>query len=765
MAAMGADPCRKSIALEIDWMAGAGDGHTHRPTDAAVNDAVAAMNNAPLLATTPCPYAGFPTQPSGVNLLIDRSNSIPEQAVFPLSSLAGVRDGGNFNSARRPYFHYLLFTHDQAAGNSSSGRCCVDTKDYIVSLGSWANEVGTFRDQSGSILHELGHSLGLGHGGGDGLNYKPNYLSVMNYRFDPTGIPDPTIPANIDTDGNGTADQSFRLDYSRSALAALLEGSLVEGNGIGDGTDFTSWSDSNYNGQNGQGNVALDWTGNGSINGGTVSVDVDGDDCVSAGNNNTLDTAPTGNDVVIGGAVRPGPDFVCNTSASGDDVQDIANGASVLQTLNGFDDWANIKFRAAMSPDAGGAAFQHGPDITYQEAQAQRALEFAFFRPDLTTTKVVDLSDATPGDTLTYTVTVGNSGTGPAKDVQLVDTFPSGATETRSLGTMAAGGSSVQTFTYVVPFPIADNTTLTNGATVSGTNLLNNPEQNTANNSASASTIVHTPVLTLSKTATASVNAGEGITYTINYENIGSGAAASVTITDTLPADVYYSYALDQGAGPQPTTVAHNANGTTTLTWIIGALPALSGPRTIVYTARPSLLFLGGSSFSNSVALDFSDKNGNDYPALTAAAPTGITTVAPTRNPQGLGFWRNHPELWTAEILARVQATDTRYDVSLTDGLLTSTEVGAALVPGGNMDKVLEEQLLATYVNLATRRINAGTAISSRTADRLGLANVRDAALYAIATLTLPVDSSTRGRYTDATNVLDEINANRSEVY
>jgi hypothetical protein len=85
--------------------------------------------------------------------------------------------------------------------------------------------------------------------------------------------------------------------------------------------------------------------------------------------------------------------------------------------------------------------------------------------------------------------------------------------------------------------------------------------------------------------------------------------------------------------------------------------------------------------------------------------------------------------------------------------------------PGGNQPKVLEMQLLSVYFNLATRRINAGTAISSRVAGRLGLLTVRDAALYAIDTLALPVNAATRDRYSDATTVLDEINNNRSEVY
>ncbi len=40
-------------------------------------------------------------------------------------------------------------------------------------------------------MHELGHNLGLQHGGADDWNNKPNYLSVMNYLFQQDGL---TVP-------------------------------------------------------------------------------------------------------------------------------------------------------------------------------------------------------------------------------------------------------------------------------------------------------------------------------------------------------------------------------------------------------------------------------------------------------------------------------------------------------------------------------------------------------------------------------------------
>jgi hypothetical protein len=72
-------------------------------------------------------------------------------------------------------------------------------------------------------MHELGHNLGLLHGGGDGVNFKPNYLSVMNYFFQGNGLI---------FKGNGVSTQG-KLDYSRWELPALDEHNLDENAGLG----------------------------------------------------------------------------------------------------------------------------------------------------------------------------------------------------------------------------------------------------------------------------------------------------------------------------------------------------------------------------------------------------------------------------------------------------------------------------------------------------------------------------------------------------
>jgi hypothetical protein len=100
-----------------------------------------------------------------------------------------------------------------------------------------ANGVGTLAEQTGTLMHEVGHSIALTHGGtyfNDAqnpnlptfeLNCKPNYVSVMNYLFQVRGFP-----------GAGV-----KYDYSSQNLATLNEASLNESAGIGISNYNTRW--------------------------------------------------------------------------------------------------------------------------------------------------------------------------------------------------------------------------------------------------------------------------------------------------------------------------------------------------------------------------------------------------------------------------------------------------------------------------------------------------------------------------------------------
>jgi hypothetical protein len=112
-------------------------------------------------------------------------------------------------AARRLVYRYGLFADALNNEPMTSGvAVSAPGSAFVVSLGGWVRspkgkggiptklrEEGgypvTCRDtasclaqvQAGTFMHELGHTLGLLHGGNSPENYKPNYLSVMNYLF------------------------------------------------------------------------------------------------------------------------------------------------------------------------------------------------------------------------------------------------------------------------------------------------------------------------------------------------------------------------------------------------------------------------------------------------------------------------------------------------------------------------------------------------------------------------------------------------------
>jgi hypothetical protein len=88
-------------------------------------------------------------------------------------------------------------------GADDPGNCQPDPSESLQSGQVYCNnEVGTVDEQVGTLMHELGHTLSLTHGGTyyvdpnnpsvptDELNCKPNYLSVMNYLFQVRGFAD-----------------------------------------------------------------------------------------------------------------------------------------------------------------------------------------------------------------------------------------------------------------------------------------------------------------------------------------------------------------------------------------------------------------------------------------------------------------------------------------------------------------------------------------------------------------------------------------------
>jgi hypothetical protein len=245
--AMGADPDHPDIFVEADYMVGL--LHTHRlraDAQQALIDAFMAhdirlhIDAGRNSIMNPLTSATWGDLSRGDEL--DHENHLGETAndQYLWGRPAGASGGRYFNeikrdhfeAARVPIFHYLVLGHD--LGGTVAGRTGIARggvaggSDVIVTLADVSNITGSIDGgerllvlkQTGTVMHELGHNLGLGHGGPDGINGKPNYLSVMNYSFQLPGLA---------IDGS-----NYHYDYSDFDLPALDEHALLEHNPLGD---------------------------------------------------------------------------------------------------------------------------------------------------------------------------------------------------------------------------------------------------------------------------------------------------------------------------------------------------------------------------------------------------------------------------------------------------------------------------------------------------------------------------------------------------
>ncbi|WP_375769216.1 hypothetical protein NR798_47365 [Archangium gephyra] len=111
---------------------------------------------------------------------------------------------------------------------------------------------------AGTYMHELGHTLGLRHGGADDTNCKPNYVSVMNYFFQAKDV-----------------HPSRKLDYSDSVLEPLDERNMDEHSIIPFPLDTIYWATNGTDILQAPANsVEVDWSGDGIIQPAPQPVDI-----------------------------------------------------------------------------------------------------------------------------------------------------------------------------------------------------------------------------------------------------------------------------------------------------------------------------------------------------------------------------------------------------------------------------------------------------------------------------------------------------------
>ncbi len=320
-AELGASPCRKDIIVEIDYMvddSGDSDDHSHEPVESDVNgdgileypaldDVRAAFNSGrPVDGVDDCPYPGKDNG-DGINLINIVDDAIADEQVIDVEAVASGKSDvdrlkdAHFDPALDLYVHWSLWMHDyqetdsngvvgvvDAGGVASPSKTAfADDQDFLVTNRGGTRGLGDVLQQSLTYMHELGHTIGLRHGGGEHVNCKPNYLSVMNYTFARTGL----STADLSTTGF--------LDFSRQELTPVLgldEDNLVEADGVGGPALLTMWADATGTTETGDASGPLDWSGGDDDANGVTDDDIGVDADINSGlrnsSGNTIDCSP-----------------------------------------------------------------------------------------------------------------------------------------------------------------------------------------------------------------------------------------------------------------------------------------------------------------------------------------------------------------------------------------------------------------------------------------------------------------------------------------
>ncbi|QLI82129.1 lamin tail domain-containing protein [Chitinibacter fontanus] len=286
--AMGVRAGRPSVLIQLDSMQSTDEGvKPQREALQAVVDAFARRNIDVLFDVGNLYSASF----SPVNFNLGGGKTVAFAAcadLAPVSGCSGIADykAGSMDIRRRQIFHYLLMASSRNLDGSSgsSGVAEIGGNDFIVSLGKWglnsstaSNRYRLINYQAGTIMHELGHNLGLRHGGFENTNYKPNYYSIMNYLYQLQGLGDRAGSigpvqryylnkgyyslSSCALEGSACS-ATYRIDYSDGSSERMNENALNEALSIGRGVDA---------------GIYADWNNSRALNTATYALDVNGD--------------------------------------------------------------------------------------------------------------------------------------------------------------------------------------------------------------------------------------------------------------------------------------------------------------------------------------------------------------------------------------------------------------------------------------------------------------------------------------------------------
>jgi uncharacterized repeat protein (TIGR01451 family) len=314
----------------------------------------------------------------------------------------------------------------------------------------------------------------------------------------------------------------------------------------------------------------------------------------------------------------------------------------------------------------------------------------------------------TAGATVTYTITVTNSGPATAQGVVLTDTLPTGATNatitaisgkdpdglsfgaasggvfTSNAGTMAVGNTDSFQVVVIAPSSLASGAAFNNNVSVTTTTTNSgSPTSASVNN-----TITTSAAVSVTASGPSAVTAGTTVTYTITVTNGGPSNALGVVLTDTIPTGGTNA-TITAVSGKSPDNLTFGALTGGAFTSNSGTVAAGNSDQFQVVVTAPSSL-ASGAAFNDSVSVTTTTTNtgsptsasvNNTVVVVPASAALSVTETGPTAVTAGTTV--------TYTITVTNGGTFAAQGVVLTDALPTGgTNATITAVSGKNPDNL-----------------------------------------------------------------------------
>lgn len=396
-----------------------------------------------------------------------------------------------------------------------------------------------------------------------------------------------------------------------------------------------------------------------------------------------------------------------------------------------------------------------------------------------------DRTTVLPGQFVTYDIPVSNSGVGDALNTVVTDTLPAhvsyvsstfdgapaspsviGSTVTWNIGTLAIGVTKMIRLTvqFDSTFPFG-TTSVTNHVMVS----TDTPETTTEDNHAmDTDTVTTTSVLGLQKTGPATVNAGDNMTYTLNWSVSGTAAVTQAMISDPFPANTTF---VSQTCGTTVgiCVVTQDASH---IVWNLGTR-AQGEHGTVTVTVKTSAALANGVILTNTGTFDSEETPAVQSSAVTTvlAKTIGSPILSITKS-NNVSIFTNPGQTVTYTVVVKnsALATASAVNVMMTDTLpagftfvdtgLSTKVIALGTIAPGNSVTLTYDVLVSTtvssgnYINTASAKgenteiVSASSTVAIRVPEVLGVTTEPSLTLTKSVNVTKAIPSGSIVTYT-----------------